>query len=263
MDDWLDALDDKDKKYSKPELRALTDDEPQPEPDHDAVADTTPDVEDEPQPQQAAKKKSVRAQNKAKRKPARKKTPDSDTKKKKSTAVPMAIACGFLLVVVGVATTFLTQADHSTKQPDSAPQPVAEDAQAKGPQPVETTTDKVAEVGDLCSGNSAIDVSEEDSPRAAIAEFEQAYFNADAQGVKAALSPDSEIRDQDWKKILASAAPEGTKYCLTMQPSQGETTSVELEVKKPKEDKAQLYKQKVTAKKSKGSWAVHSIGRED
>ena len=48
-----------------------------------------------------------------------------------------------------------------------------------------------------------------------------------------------------------------------MQPSEGDTTSVELEVKQPKEDKPTLYKQKVTAKDNHGTWAVHSIGRED
>ena len=182
--------------------------------------------------------------------------------------MPIALGVGVFALVGAGAFTFLAQMGDSSE--DTASQehsqqssPVAEEADQQGPQPVSDTSSEIAEVGTRCSGNNDVDVSAEDSPRAAIAKFEKAYFDADANGVKASLTKDSEMQKQDWMKILPKAAPKGTTWCLTMQPSEGDTTSVELEVKQPKEEKPTLYKQKVTAKEANGSWAVDSIGRED
>jgi len=276
MDDWLDALDNHDKQNSaKPDLRALdsTTDEEETRVDDTQTEktpeETAPVVEEKPKP-------------KAKAKPAAKEEPavsrpdfvdkgeKQSVKDKKGHGVALPIALGVgVLALVGVgAFTFLSQMGDSSE--DTASQehsqqssPVAEEADKQGPQVVSDTSSEVAEVGTRCSGNNDVDLSAEDSPRAAIAKFEKAYFDADANGVKASLTKDSDMQKQNWMKILPKAAPEGTTWCLMMQPSEGDTTSVELEVKQPKEEKPTLYKQKVTAKETNGSWAVDSIGRED
>lgn len=276
MDDWLDALDNHDKENSaKPDLRALdsTKDEEESRVDDTQAEktpeDTAPAVEQKPKPK-------AKAAPAAKEEPAVSR-PDSVDKgekqpakdrKGRGVALPIALGVGVLALVGVGAFTFLSQMGDSSE--DTASQersqqssPVAEEADQQGPQPVSDTSSEVAEVGTRCSGNNDVDVSAEDSPRAAIAKFEKAYFDADANGVKASLTKDSDMQKQNWMKILPKAAPKGTTWCLTMQPSEGDTTSVELEVKKPKEEKPTLYKQKVTAKEANGSWAVDSIGRED
>ena len=265
MDDWLDALDNKDKEKEsatrKPELRALADDEaPTQEFESVPAADS---AEEETVTKPAPKKEKRRREKTRSIRTKRPKTQENSEASKRSSVLPVALGVGVLVVVAGGAMTFLAQGGSTGSQPGSDPQPVAEDAQVQGPQPVETTADKVAEVGQLCSGNNDVDVSNEDSPRSAIVKFEQAYFKADAQGVKDSLTKNSEMQNQDWNKILPDAAPKGTKFCLTMQPAQDSTTNVELEVKKPNDSNPTLYKQKVTAKEANGTWAVHSIGRED
>ncbi len=269
MDDWLDALNnqDKDKNSSKPELRALDGANESTKAEED-VADKQPEQPVEEQPQPKKKPKAVKKPKLSR--PARNENKENapSEPKKRGSAVPIALGVAILALVGIGATTYLNQGSDSPETTEAQGEteqssPVADQVEQKGPQPISDTSKEVAEVGDRCGGNNDVDVSQEDSPRAAIAKFEKAYFDADANGVKASLTKDSEMQKQDWMKILPKAAPEGTTWCLTMQPSEGDTTSVELEVKQPKEDKPTLYKQKVTAKDNHGTWAVHSIGRED
>ena len=276
MDDWLDALDNHDKQNSaKPDLRALDSTKEEEESRVDDTQtektseETAPAVEEKPKPKAKAKPAAKEepavsgpdSVDKSEKKPAK-------NKKSRGVALPIALGVGVFALVGAGAFTFLAQMGDSSE--DTASQehsqqssPVAEEADQQGPQPVSDTSSEVAEVGTRCSGNNDVDVSAEDSPRAAIAKFEKAYFDADANGVKASLTKDSDMQKQNWMKILPKAAPKGTTWCLTMQPSEGDTTSVELEVRQPKEEKPTLYKQKVTAKEANGSWAVDSIGRED
>ncbi|MDK8659946.1 hypothetical protein [Corynebacterium sp. MSK204] len=276
MDDWLDALDNHDKQNSaKPDLRAL-------DSTKEEEGSRVDDTQTEKTPEETAPAVEEKPKPKAKTKPAAEKEPavsrpdsvdksekkPAKDKKSRGVALPIALGVGVFALVGAGAFAFLAQMGDSSE--DTASQehsqqssPVAEEADQQGPQPVSDTSSEVAEVGTRCSGNNDVDVSAEDSPRAAIAKFEKAYFDADANGVKASLTKDSDMQKQNWMKILPKAAPKGTTWCLTMQPSEGDTTSVELEVKQPKEEKPTLYKQKVTAKEANGSWAVDSIGRED
>ncbi|MCQ9334514.1 hypothetical protein NQ042_10600 [Corynebacterium phoceense] len=250
MQDWLDALDEKDKATnSKPELRALSD------ADHgdrgfvpvgadaDKVANTgtRPSVEREASSQ------------------------------KRSGWVPLALAAGTFVLIGGAAVAFLSQSSvMSSDEEQPAPEPVAESTSTtvsasavEGPQAVSASGETSLETGSLCATDDGEAISSENSPRTAIAAFEKAYFATDADGVKKALTKASEMQKQDWAKILPDAAPKGTEYCLKMKPSKGEKTSVELEVQTPGEETSTVYKQLVTAKETAGTWAVDSIEKED
>lgn len=240
---WIDALDERD---------ALLDQEPEP------TIKAVPNVEDS-------------TELEAKKLPAasrRVKDPFKGFQLNK-TVVASAVA---IVGVVGVATASVLTLSNSVEEE----QVVAPEEQSAGTVGVEAATsegeevvpaslvaDKKVSIGSSCSTDVVEEVAQEDSPRGAVAVFESAYFAQDSQAVKDAVSPDSHMQEQDWDKVLKEAAPEGTTWCATMPPADGDAVDVDLEMSLPHE-RPVVYRQTATAEQHNGEWLITEISaRED
>ncbi|WP_186366013.1 hypothetical protein [Corynebacterium sanguinis] len=120
-------------------------------------------------------------------------------------------------------------------------------------------TQEVATVGPSCA-NESKGVGEEDSLRTAVTEFETAYFARDVDTLLGATAEQSPLRGQDWKSVLAEAAPDGTGWCVEMQPASEDGSMVDVDVSMALPGQEEnVYKQTFKGEKSADGWKVQSI----
>lgn len=99
---------------------------------------------------------------------------------------------------------------------------------------------------------------EKDSLRAAIVEFEEAYFAHDAERLVAVLAKDSELRDQDWSKVLGNEVPQEVSWCMEIAPSNGTTADTDLQMKIPG-DGGSTFRQVFTGELTDAGWRITKI----
>ncbi len=91
---------------------------------------------------------------------------------------------------------------------------------------------------------------------AAVARFEQAYYSRDEKSLLATLSPSSALREQNWKDVLTTAAPQGTRWCATVTPTAADSVvTVVVSSKTPDGDLA-VYASTVTGERVDGLWEI-------
>ena len=95
-----------------------------------------------------------------------------------------------------------------------------------------------------------------DSPQAAIAAFQTAYYSADAKGIKDALSTTSPLQEQDWPEVVKQA--KDSTFCVIMQPTTGDEVDAKLTVTDP-DGKQVSYDQRVVTEKTTDGYKVSEI----
>lgn len=176
------------------------------------------------------------------------------------------------VLVIGMGSAVYLMSSTSDKDEQVQAGPVASTTQqaasgkeevAQGPAVAAVAPTSPVEIGNACSGKGA-DITGEKSVRGAVAAFEKAYFDQDAQALVSTLSKESPMRQQDWKAILPDAAPQGTTWCVEMSPvAEGASTvDVDLTMTPPGKDKA-LYLQKVNGEKDGDKWVITSMEKRE
>lgn len=200
--------------------------------------------------------------------PGAHKMPDNDAREgpKKNTHVTATVVAS-LGVVMGLASAiaYLTDTSNDTNQ----------QAQATAETAALTTT-RVAPMQDkilLDDPETAIGVAgqcrpqdgeaqvsaEEDTVRGAVARWQSAYYQQDAETLRNSIAPDSRLLDNAWPAILAEAAPAGTTWCAVMSPTSDTTVDVDVMVTLPDGD-ATTYPQTVTGQQQPdGTWTIYDI----
>lgn len=241
---WIDALDERDVvPEPEPAIKAVPDDE----------EISTPELEQKDT------------------KPSRVKDPTKGFHFTK-TMVASALAIVGVVGVVGASLATLANSVGDGEEDVVAEAP-AEQASTVGVEaasgamgeevPAEDFTDTQVSIGTDCSDDVNAEVDSENSPRSAVTAFENAYFAQDGEGVKEAVSPESGLYDRDWDEVLQEAAPEGTTWCATMPPADGDAVDVDLEMSLPHE-RPVVYRQTATAEQHNGEWLITEISaRED
>lgn len=240
-DNWIDALDERDKQL-----------EPEPELAIKAVPSGDDFSNDDEAPGHSAAQ------------------PVTDPGKSFHLSRPVVVGS---IAVVGVLGIGIASAVTLTNTLNSDDQVVAEDADKPGPVGVEAVSGETesaaadmentqVSIGSDCSEATADDVISEDSARSAVTAFEEAYFAQDGDSVKQHVAKDSSLYKQDWDKVLKEAAPQGTTWCATMQPAEGESVDVDLKMTPPGE-RASVYRQTVTAELADGQWVVTNVAARE
>lgn len=96
--------------------------------------------------------------------------------------------------------------------------------------------------------------------RSTVVAFETAYYSRDARGLMETVAKDSGLAATEWDTVLDQAAPEGTTWCVTLQPTQGSSVDIDLVVTSP-DGEEQTYRQRVSGRPVPGStrWQLTKI----
>ncbi|MET3945289.1 cytoskeletal protein RodZ [Corynebacterium mucifaciens] len=232
--DWIKALEEKERVTSAPPVTVVREDEPVVAAD-DAEDESTAEDEEE-----------------------------SSRSDKTTTLIVGGVVGAVLLIGVGSVFSMLSDKSEQSEQDQAEPavsttQQAASSETPQRPSAAASPTSPV-EVGNACPGKNAEMAGEESSVRDAVAQFEKAYFERDAQALAASLAKNSPLQQQDWKTILPEAAPEGTTWCVEMAPvaDGASTVDVDLTMAPPGEESA-LYRQTVKGEKDSDKWVITSM----
>ncbi|PRQ11447.1 hypothetical protein C1Y63_06250 [Corynebacterium sp. 13CS0277] len=191
-------------------------------------------------------------------------TDDNEAAPRISPKLTTLIGVAAVGALVALSVTAMSRIPHSdasgnTSGPVASALPSTTVAKP-GPQPgVEAIDDdtKVAVAGSHCvPGSGETKITEDDSTlRGALAAFERVYFNRDAQAVREALDPTTPLAQRDWQAVLDKSVPEGTQWCLRMQPVDGDHVEAAVTVTEPS-GLASTYEQTVTATEVDGHFKL-------
>ncbi|MBI9001613.1 hypothetical protein M0E87_00140 [Corynebacterium sp. CCM 9185] len=187
--------------------------------------------------------------------------PSAPRHSRKLTSVMGVTAALALAAMSGAAVMKMTEGDTSSKLLVASNIAVPSTTVPKaGPQPgVEAIDDdaKVAVAGSHCvPGAGETKVTETDTTlRGALAAFERAYFDRDADAVKAAFDVSTPLASRDWQQVLDKTVVDGTQWCLRMQPVDGDHVDASVTVTDPS-GQASTYEQTVTASEIDGKYKL-------
>ena len=176
-----------------------------------------------------------------------------NTSASSKTMVTLMI-CAVMLGIglVGAATALVLMTN------DDEPAPVAV--------PAETPVAPPAPVGyagqcEDASGKTPIVGGTKDL-RSAVVAFEKAYYGQDTDALMETVAQDSGLAETDWETVLPEAAPEGTTWCVTIQPTkpQAKSVDIDLTVTDPNGEET-MYRQRVSGKTVPGTqqWRLTKI----
>ena len=194
--------------------------------------------------------------------------PDNDGREepKKNTRVTATIVASLgVVVIIASAVAYLTNASSEAKQQAQATAEAAAVTTTRVaplqdrilPEDPETA---IGVAGECRPQDREVEVSaEEDTVRGAVARWQSAYYQQDAQTLSESIAPGSWLLENNWPAVLAEAAPEGTTWCAVMSPASGNTVDVDVMVTLP-EGESTTYPQTVTGQQQPdGTWAIEDI----
>lgn len=130
--------------------------------------------------------------------------------------------------------------------------------ETQGPSPVSSSASTTVAVSGDCEaedGEQKITGST-DSLQGAAAQFQENYYSGMTEDMDPLLTESSSMHGQNWGEVLASV--EGSSHCLTMQPPEGDTVSVELVVETGEE--TATFEQVVEGVEDEsGAWKIQEI----
>lgn len=166
------------------------------------------------------------------------------------TLMICAVVLGIGLVGTATALVLMTK--------DDEPEQVAV--------PVETSAKPPATIGyagqcEDASGKTPVSASNNDL-RGAIVAFETAYYKRDADALMETVAQDSGLAGTDWEIVLPKAAPDGTSWCVMIQPTTPQAKSVDIDLTVTKSNGEEtIYRQRVSGKTVPGTqqWRLTRI----
>lgn len=179
--------------------------------------------------------------------------PKKDSRSASKTTMVLMISAVVLGVgLVGASTVLAFM--NKQEQPEPVAMPTT--TEKKRPAPV----GYAGECTDA-SGKTPIAASSKDL-RGAVVAFEEAYYSQDSEALLETVAKDSGLAETDWDTVLPEAAPEGTTWCVTIQPAKPEARSVDIDlnVTDPDGDET-TYRQRVSGKTVPGTqqWRLTKI----
>lgn len=198
-----------------------------------------------PQPKQQDLK--ARLLKKTGDEPSREKSPSH-----RSSMSTLALTIGVIIVGVGLIGASAAALLSRGQEPAPVTMPTAKAKPAVKPVGYAgTCTD--------ASGKTPVAAGRNDL-RSTVVAFETAYYNRDARGLMETVAKDSGLAATDWDTVLDQAAPEGTTWCVTLQPPRGSSVDIDLVVTSP-DGEEQTYRQRVSGRQVPGStrWQLTKI----
>lgn len=195
--------------------------------------------------------------------------PDNDGQevpKKNKHATATVVGSLGVVVVIASAVAYLTNASNTVDQQASAEISEAASLTTTRVAPMqdrvipEDPEIAIGIAGECRPQDGEVEISaEEDSVRGAVARWQSAYYQQDAETLTTSIAPDSWLLENDWPEILAEAAPEGTTWCAVMSPASDTTVDVDVMVTLP-DGGSTTYPQTVTGQlQPDGNWAIEDI----
>lgn len=198
--------------------------------------------------------------------------PEEESPAKDTTSKLVFGGLAAAVVLIGVGSAFYLFSDKPEQEDQAQTGPVASTTQqaasskenaTQGPAVSAAAPNSAVQIGNACSGKGA-EVSGEQSVRGTVAQFEKAYFNRDSQALVSTLAKSSPMQQQDWKKILPEAAPEGTTWCVEMSPVAEGSSAVDVDlIMAPPGKESALYRQTVKGEKDGDKWVITSIEKRE
>lgn len=166
---------------------------------------------------------------------------------------------GVVLMAVGL--TVMTNWMDDSMEPAAQPALVAEtpspSAVAVGDGDKSPNPQKQPTVAGECHGTEFEEITPgHDSPQAAVAAFQTAYYNGNEKKLKASLAPKSPLHKQDWAKVLKASV--NNDFCLEMKPSKGEQVKATV-TQTSSNGKAEKFSQTITTAKTGGEYRIVKI----
>lgn len=174
------------------------------------------------------------------------------------TALATAAAVG-LLVTVGLGAVWFMSGSDATDSEVEA-EPAATESEQASSQPASSTTSTsekpqaTGNVGPGCQDDSTL---EQDSPAAAVVDFQKAYFAQDADKLREGLASDSPLNNTDWDDVLQDFHGDKDSWCVSVKSVDGKT--VEAVTTGKDGDEPFTWDQKITTTEKDGGYVVKSV----
>lgn len=167
------------------------------------------------------------------------------------------IAIGGLVSLAAGFTSWMEEDTAATAPPSDEADPESPTVVPMDNAPVNADPTKYMTAAGECGGLPQPRIKPgSDTPQAAVAAFQTAYYNGDVKGVKAALAADSPLQKQNWGKVLKST--KDLEFCVSMEPTTTNTVNVEVS-QTNRSGKVTAFEQTVTTTKNGDDYKIVKI----